>query len=123
MEAGLGFAVKKDKPSFIGRDAILAKEDQGLQMRLLQFKLTDPEPLLYHAEPVLRDGELAGYLTSGSYGHHLGAAMGMGYVQCPGEQLADVLASDYEVDVAGRRVKAEVSSKPFYDPTSDRVKV
>jgi 4-methylaminobutanoate oxidase (formaldehyde-forming) len=92
-------------------------------MRLLQFKLTDPEPLLYHAEPVLRDGELAGYLTSGSYGHHLGAAMGMGYVPCAGEKLADVLASSFEIDVAGTRVKAEVSSKPFYDPTSERVKV
>jgi len=123
MEAGLGFAVKKDKPNYIGRDAILRKQDEGLQMRLLQFKLTDPEPLLYHAEPVFRDGDLAGYLTSGSYGHHLGAAMGMGYVQCPGERLADLLASDFEVDVAGRRVKAEVSSKPFYDPSSERVKV
>jgi len=107
MEAGLGFAVKKDKPDYIGRDAILAKQDQGLQMRLLQFKLTDPAPLLYHAEPVYRDGELAGYLTSGSYGHHLGAAMGMGYVPCAGEKLSEVLASDYEVDVAGVRVKAE----------------
>ena len=123
MEAGLGFAVKKDKPDYMGRDAILKKQDEGLQMRLLQFKLTDPEPLLYHAEPVFRNGELAGYLTSGSYGHHLGAAMGMGYIQCPGEKLADVLADDYEIDVAGRMVKAEVSSKPFYDPTSERVKV
>ncbi len=123
MEAGLGFAVKKDKPDYMGRDAILKKQDEGLQMRLLQFKLTDSEPLLYHAEPVFRDGELAGYLTSGAYGHSEGAAMGMGYIQCPGEKLADVLASDYEIDVAGTRVKAEVSSKPFYDPTSERVKV
>jgi 4-methylaminobutanoate oxidase (formaldehyde-forming) len=123
MEAGLGFAVKKDKPNFIGREAVLDKAEKGLDMRLLQFKLKDSEPLLYHAEPVLRDGELAGYLTSGNYGHHLGAAMGMGYVQCSGEKLADVLASDYEIDVAGTRVKAEVSSKPFYDPKSERVKV
>ena len=123
MEAGLGFAVKKDKPDFIGREAVLDKAEKGLNMRLLQFKLIEPEPLLYHAEPVLRDGELVGYLTSGSYGHHLGAAMGMGYVPCHGEKLADVLASTYEIDVAGTRIKAEVSSKPFYDPKSERVKV
>ncbi|TDT73022.1 4-methylaminobutanoate oxidase (formaldehyde-forming) [Litoreibacter halocynthiae] len=122
MEAGLGFAVKKDKPDFIGREAVLEKAEKGLNMRLLQFKLTDPEPLLYHAEPVLRDGEIVSYLTSGAYGHHLGAAMGMGYVPCQGEALADVLASSYEIDVAGTRVKAEVSSKPFYDPKSERVK-
>lgn len=123
MEAGLGFAVKKDKPNFIGREAVLDKAEKGLNMRLLQFKLTDAEPLLYHAEPVLRNGELVGYLTSGSYGHHLGAAMGMGYVPCHGEKLTEVLDSTYEIDVAGTRVGAEVSSKPFYDPKSERVKV
>jgi len=123
MEAGLGFAVKKDKPNFIGREAVLDKAEKGLNMRLLQFKLTDAEPLLYHAEPVLRNGELVGYLTSGSYGHHLGAAMGMGYVPCHGEKLAEVLDSTYEIDVAGTSVRAEVSSKPFYDPKSERVKV
>lgn len=123
MEAGLGFAVKKDKANYIGREAILAKQENGLDMRLLQFKLSDPEPLLYHAEPVLRDGEIVSYLTSGAYGHYEGAAMGMGYIPCKGEKLADVLGSTFEIDVAGTRVKAEVSSKPFYDPKSERVKI
>ena len=122
LEAGLGFAVKTDKPAFIGRDAVLRKKETGLEKRLLQFKLTDPEPLLYHNEPVLRDGEIVGYLSSGAYGHHLGAAMGLGYVPCAGESAAEVLASTFEVDVAGTRVKAEVSLKPMYDPKSERVK-
>ncbi|MEX0311285.1 MAG: FAD-dependent oxidoreductase [Tateyamaria sp.] len=122
LEAGLGFAVKKDKPDFIGRDAVLRKQDEGLANRLLQFKLTDPEPLLYHNEPVVRDGEIVGYLSSGAYGHHLGAAMGLGYVPCKGEAAADVLASTYEIDVAGTRVVAEASLKPMYDPKSERVK-
>lgn len=122
MEAGLGFAVKKDKPSFIGRDAVLRKQDEGLESRMLQFKLTDPEPLLYHNEPIVRDGEIVGYLTSGAYGHQLGGAMGLGYVPCKGEAAADVLASTYEIDVAGTRVRAEASLKPMYDPKSERVK-
>ena len=123
LEAGLGFAVKTSKPDFIGREAVLEKKEAGLDMRMVQFKLTDPEPLLYHNEPVLRDGEIVGYLSSGSYGHHLGAAMGLGYVPCKGEKPADVLASTYEIDVMGTRVKAEASLKPMYDPTSARVKV
>ena len=123
LEAGLGFAVKTDKPDFIGRDAVLRKKEAGLDMRLVQFKLTDPAPLLYHNEPVMRDGEVVGYLSSGVYGHHLGAAMGMGYVPCKGESAAEVLASDYEIDVMGTRVKADASLKPFYDPASERVKV
>ena len=123
MEAGLGFAVKKDKPNYIGREAILDKQEKGLETRMLQFKLTDPEPLLYHNEPIVRDGEIVGYLSSGAYGHALGGAMGLGYVPCKGEKAADVLASTYEIDVAGTRVKAEASLKPMYDPKSERVKV
>jgi len=123
LEAGLGFAVKTAKPDFIGRDAVLEKKEAGLNSRMLQFKLTDSEPLLYHNEPVLRDGEIVGYLSSGAYGHHLGAAMGLGYVPCKGEKPADVLASTYEIDVMGTRVRAEASLKPMYDPTSARVKV
>ena len=122
LEAGLGFAVKTDKPDFIGRDAVLAKKESGLHKRLLQFRLTDPEPLLYHNEPVLRDGQIVGYLSSGSYGHHLGGAIGLGYVPCVGESVTELISSAYEIDVAGIKVKAEVSLKPMYDPKSERVK-
>lgn len=122
LEAGLGFAVKTAKPEFIGRDAVLRKKDEGLAARMVQFKLTDPEPLLYHNEPVIRDGEIVGYLSSGSYGHALGGAMGLGYVPCKGESAADVLASTYEIDVAGTRVRAEASLKPMYDPKGERAK-
>ena len=122
LEAGLGFAVKTDKPSFIGREAVLAKKEKGLSKRLVQFKLTDPEPLLYHNEPIMRNGEVVSFLTSGVYGHHLGAAMGMGYIPCEGESAADLLGSTYEIDVMGVKVKAEASLKPFYDPRGDRAK-
>ena len=123
LEAGLGFAVKTDKPDFIGRDAVLRKREAGLEKRLVQFKLTDPEPLLYHNEPIVRDGETVGYLSSGGYGHHLGAAIGMGYVPCKGESVAELLASNFEIDVMGTQVKAEAQLKPLYDPKSERVKV
>ena len=122
LEAGLGFAVKTDKSNFIGRDAVLRKKEIGLNMRMVQFKLTDPKPLLYHNEPVIRDGKIVGFLSSGNYGHHLGGAIGLGYVPCTGETAADVLASNYEIDVAGARVHAEVSIKPMYDPKGARTK-
>jgi 4-methylaminobutanoate oxidase (formaldehyde-forming) len=123
LEAGLGFAVKTDKPGFIGRDAVLRKREAGLDRRMMQFRLTDPEPLLYHNEPVLRDGKIVGFLSSGAYGHALGGAMGMGYVPCAGETPADLLASTYEIDVAGTRVRAEASLKPMYDPAAARAKM
>ncbi|MEO1562117.1 MAG: FAD-dependent oxidoreductase [Pseudomonadota bacterium] len=123
VEAGLGFAVSKSKEDFIGRDAVARKREEGLKARMVQFKLKDPEPLLFHNEPVIRDGEIVGYLSSGNYGHHLGGAIGLGYVPCPGEKPADLLASKYEIDVAGTIVAAEASLKPMYDPTGERTKV
>ena len=123
LEAGLGFAVKTNKPNFIGRDAVLRKKESGLDRRLLQFVLTDSEPLLYHNEPILRDGKLIGHLTSGNYGHTIGAAIGLGYVPCKNETVADILASNYEIDVAGSKIKANVSINSIYDPKSERVKI
>ncbi len=122
IDAGLGFAVHTSKPDFIGREAVLKRKAEGPQSRMVQFLLQAPEPLLYHNEPILRNGEIVGYLSSGAYGHTLGAAVGMGYVPCPGESASDVLASTYEIDVMGTRVPAQASLKPLYDPTSDHVK-
>ncbi len=124
VDAGLGFAVKVDKGSdFIGRAAVIERKESGPKNRLVQFRLIDPEPLLFHNEPIIRDGEYVGYLSSGNYGHTLGGAIGMGYVPCEGEKAADVLASTYEIDVCGVKVKAEASLKPMYDPKSERTKV
>lgn len=123
LESGLGFAVKTSKPSFIGRDAVLVKKDAGLKRRFVQFKLTDAGPLLFHNEPVVRDGKIVSFLTSGNYGHALGGAIGLGYVPSEGEKPEQILASSYEIEVAGTRFKAEASLKPMYDPTSERVKM
>jgi glycine cleavage system T protein len=128
LEAGLGFAVKLDKASgqcgdFIGRDAVLRKQEAGLTRRLVQFKLDDPEPLLFHNEPILRDGRIVGHLTSGGYGHTLGAAVSLGYVPCrAGERIEELLASRYEIEIAGRRVGATAALRPLYDPTGARVR-
>jgi 4-methylaminobutanoate oxidase (formaldehyde-forming) len=122
IDAGLGFAVKTGKPDFIGRDAVLRRKQEGPRARLVQFRLTDPEPLLFHNEALVRDGEVVGYLASGAYGHALGGAIGLGYVPSAGETAEQVLASTYDIDIAGTRVRAEASLKPMYDPKSERVK-
>ncbi len=122
LEAGLGFAVRTKKGAFIGRDAVLRKEEEGLTRRMLQFRLTDPDPLLFHNEALVRDGKIVSTITSGNYGHFLGGAIGMGYVPCAGESEADVLGSNYEIEIAGVRVKAEASLAPMYDPKAERVR-
>ncbi|HVW56691.1 MAG TPA: FAD-dependent oxidoreductase [Rhizobiaceae bacterium] len=123
LEAGLGFAVKTGKGDFIGRDAVLRKREAGLSRRLVQFRLTDPEPLLFHNEAILRDGKIVGPVTSGNYGHFLGGAIGLGYVPSEGETEADLLSSRYEIEIAGERFPAEASLKPLYDPKAERVRM
>src|SRR5690606_1639196 len=122
LEAGLGFAVKTAKPAFIGRDAVLRKKEAGLERRMVQFRLSDPGVMVYHNEPILRDGRIVSHLTSGAYGHHLGAAIGMGYVPCKGESAEALMSSRYEIEIAGRRVAAEASLRPMYDPDRPRVR-
>jgi 4-methylaminobutanoate oxidase (formaldehyde-forming) len=122
LEAGLGFAASRRKADYIGREAVLRKEQAGLDRRMVQFRLTDPEPLLFHNEALIRDGKIVGPVTSGNYGHFLGGAIGMGYVPCKGEGEAEVLGSAYEIEVAGVRHKAIASLAPMYDPKSERIR-
>jgi 4-methylaminobutanoate oxidase (formaldehyde-forming) len=125
LEAGLGFAVALHKPGgFIGRDAVLAQKAAGpLTKRLVQVRLTDPEPMLYHAEVVHRDGRALGYLRSASYGHTLGGAVGLAMVEADEPITAEFLATGtWEVDVAGRRVPAVASLRPMYDPDNARIR-
>ena len=122
LEAGLGFAVDTDKPDFIGKKAVIDKREVGLEKRLVQFQLTEPEPLLYHNEPIIRDGEIVGYISSGNYGHKLGGAIGMGYIPCEGESPEELLSSKFEIDVSGAICAAKASLKPLYDPLSKRTK-
>lgn len=126
LEAGLGFAVRLDKPGgFVGRDALAAEKAAGPpNRRLVQFLLEDPEPLLHGEEPIFRDGKRAGYLRSGNYGHTLGGAMGFGYIENPdGVTAAFVDGGSYAIQVAGEMVPARASLRQMYDPHNERVRM
>lgn len=124
LEAGLAFGVKFQKGDFIGRNALMQLRESGLTRRLVLFTLDDPEPLLYHDEPIYRDGELVSLVTHGAYGYLLGCSMGMGYLENP-EGIDDdwIMAGKYEIDVEGRRVPAKVHLKAPYDPDGKRLRM
>jgi len=123
LEAGLGFAVKFGKEGgFTGRDALLEQKEHGLKRRLLQFLLQDAQPLLYHNEPIWRDGQSVGYISSGAYAHTLGACVGLGYVKGAGSSDADWLEGKYEIEVAGQRFLAQPSLAPFFDPKNLKIR-
>jgi 4-methylaminobutanoate oxidase (formaldehyde-forming) len=126
FETGLGFFVDFKKPGgFIGRDAALARKAAGMPTRrLLSVLIKDPEPMLFHAEIVFRDGQPVGYVRAGSYGHTLGGAVGLAMVEGGAPiDAAWLVAGHWEVDIAGRRYPAAVSLRSFYDPEMKRIRM
>ncbi len=124
LDAGIAFTCSWDKPGgFIGREPLAAARGTARQRRLVQFLLEDPQPLLYHYEPILRDGERVGIVTSAMYGHTLGGATALGYVGSPGGVSDAYIATGrFEILIGNRRVPARASLRPLYDPGGDRVR-
>jgi len=126
LQAGLGFAVAWNKTGgFVGREALVAQRDAGpLTRRLVQVQMLGQDaPLLYHEEPIWRAGKIVGSITSGGYGHRIGASLGMGYVACPNGVTNTWLAAEtLEVEIAWKRYPAKAQLAPWYDPTALRAK-
>jgi len=126
LECGMGFVCAYDKEtSFIGRDAMLQQKESRsfMHKRLVQFLLQDPEVMLYHHEPIIRDGDIVGHLTSGDYGHTLGGAVGLGYIEVEDEVTREYIeAGKYEIDVGGERIPATASLSALYDPKAERMR-
>jgi heterotetrameric sarcosine oxidase gamma subunit len=124
LEAGLGFTVRWDKPGgFVGREALLAQRARGVSRRLLLFALEEPEAVAWGDEPIYTGGRVVGTLTSAAHGHTLGRPVAMGYVACAaGDTGASLLEARYEIDIAGTRVAAAASLRPWVDPTGARLR-
>ena len=118
VEAGLGFAVAWDKPGgFLGREPLLVQKAAPRTKRLLQFKLEDTERLLYHDEPIYRDDELVGRTTSGMWSYALNRPLAMGYAHSPdGVTREWVDTGTFEIEVAGDRIPAATSLRPWRRP-------
>ena len=127
FEVGLGFCVKMDKPGgFIGKEACGKKKAEGpLTRRMAQVKVLDPDPLLFHAEIITRNGEKAGYVRTGSYCWTLGGAVGLFMIETgDGEPVTQAYIDEgkWEITIADKVYPAEVSLKPMYDPTNAKIK-
>jgi len=124
VEAGLGFAVAWEKSSFNGRDALIAQRGRPFEKRLIQFRLEDPDWLLYHDEPIYREGVLVGRTSSGMWSYVEDRSLAMGYLRnqdgVTQEWLDD---ANFEIEVATQRIAATPSIRSFYDPRNERVRV
>ena len=124
FEAGLGWAVKLGKDiDFFGRPAAEAAASAPPEKRLAAFVVDDPDIVLLGRETILRDGEFAGYLTSGGYGYTVGKPIGYGYVHnADGVDDAYLQSGTYQLVVATEPVPATLHLDPLYDPRARRVR-
>ena len=103
---------------------MLEKKAAGpLSTRLLQVLVNDPEPLMFHAEPVYREGKTVGYVRRRLLRLHArwrGRPRDGGGRRAGQPRLVD--AAEWEVDIAGRIYPATASLRPLYDPQMLKVK-
>lgn len=125
LEAGLSFAVAWDKGDFIGRDALLRQRDEGVKRRLANFVLEDPLAHPWGDEPILRNGEVVGSVSTANYGHTVGGAVCLGYVNHEDVGERGFLKKDgavFEIEVDGAPVRARARFLAPYDPKGLAVK-
>ncbi|MGI8860482.1 MAG: GcvT family protein [Rubrobacteraceae bacterium] len=119
FEAGLGFAVKLDKPvPFIGKEALEKAEAQGVSRRLCCLVLRDPSVAALGNEPVRSGDEVVSRVASGGCGYYPQRSIAYTYLPAG---LAEA-GTELSVDVFGEEIPAEVASMPLWDPSHERVK-
>ncbi len=124
VEAGMGWLCRMNKAiPFIGREAIARQIEAGSCKRLLQFLSQDPDTMLFGHEPILKDGDVVGYLTSAGYGHSLGGAIGLGYAKSSTRTRREwVESGGWEILVEGERIPARAAWSALYDPKGERMR-
>jgi dimethylglycine oxidase len=115
-EAGLGFAVRPDKGEFVGRAAIERRSQDTVTRRLTCLVLDDPAHVVLGKEPVLLDGEPAGYVTSAAHGYTIGRSIA--YAWLPALEVGTAV----EIEYFDRRYPATVSAEPLVDPSMSRIR-
>jgi len=126
VEAGLLFACKlKTDIAFLGREAVEKAKAEGAHKKLVGFSVDDPAAMLWGGELILRDGAVAGQVTSASWGETVGACVGLAYVRAADRSVINadwVKTGGYQVNVGGQMYPMSVSLRPIYDPTSAKIR-
>ena len=109
LEANLGWITKLQKGDFIGRDELAKQKEAGVKRKIVGFEMKEPG--------IARDGydlyigrQKVGYVTSGSPAPYLKKNIGLAFVPADSSSVGQ----DLEIEVRGKRLKAEIVGLPFY---------
>jgi heterotetrameric sarcosine oxidase gamma subunit len=126
VEAGLLFACKlKTDIAFLGREALEKAKAQGPHRKLAGFKVDDPDAMLWGGELIMRDGAVAGQVTSAAWGATVGSCAGLAYLRASDGAVINagwINDGTYEVNVGGQLYPVSVSLRPLYDPANEKVR-
>ena len=114
LEAGLGFFVAVEKENFVGRDALLKQKSTGPALRLVALRVEEKSPPIRSHYAVLSDGEKVAETSSGALSPSLGCGIALAYLPFALAKAGTAL----EIEVRGRRYRAGVVKKPFYQTKS-----
>ncbi len=110
LEAGLGWITKLNKATNFTAKAILQKQKaEGIKRKLVGFEMIDRGIPRHNYQILNKDGNLIGYVTSGTQAPSLGKAIGLGYVNI--EDAA--LDTEIFISIRNNAVKAKVVKFPF----------
>ena len=110
LEAGLGWAVKLDKGSFVGREPIAAIKETGPPRRTVGFQLLERAGSARHGYVAQVDGREVGVVTSGAHSPTLGAEIGLALI----DSAAAGVGRPLQIVIRGRPVQAKQVKLPFY---------
>ncbi len=119
FEAGLDRFIKLDKPDFIGRAAALKEKQDGPKRQRVFMVVDALDADVMGDEPIWVDGKVAGWVTSGGFGHFVNQSLAQGYLPTelvkPGVQL--------EIEILGERRPARLQMDPPFDPEAKRMRM
>ncbi len=116
-EAGLGFAVRPDKPELLAGPALRRIREDGVTQRLCWFS-ADGAAVMHGGELLTRTGtSLATTVRSAGYGHTAERTIFSAYLPV---ELAT--ATDFVVEVAAESFPATRHDEPLYDPSGERIR-
>ena len=110
LEAGLSFFVDLNKPEFTGREKLQRLKEEGLERRLVPFRMKGKSPPPRPHYGVFRDGSAIGEITSGTLSPSLSQGIGMAYLTTPAPKPGE----EIEIEIRGQRFPATIDKKPFY---------
>ena len=118
LETGLDRFVKYEKETdFIGKAAAVAEKAKGVNRRLATFVVDVEDTDVNADEPIWKDGELVGFVTSGGYAHWAKKSVAIGFL--PPEMHID--GTEVEIEILGKKRSARLITEPLFDPMADRM--